>query len=118
MATLAELEKQLAELKQQHQLVNEQLEWLRMVVRMVGIDGPWVTPQVAGKLLGRSRERVMADINLAETLRTNNRQQTDFIYGTHYRNDQTHDSGQPTWKVHLLKYAEYTTIPPDQIKVA
>lgn len=91
---------------------------MRMIVGTVGIDGPWVSPAIAGTVFGRSRERVMADINLAEQLRNGKKQQVNFIYGVHYRNDQTHDSGQPTWKVNLLKYSEYTRIPPDQIRVA
>ncbi|MEP0911673.1 protein kinase [Leptolyngbya sp. GB1-A1] len=40
----------------------------------------------------------------------------NLVYGVHYRNDQGINSEQPTWKVHLGEYYEFTKIPPDQLK--
>lgn len=116
--TPKDLHEEVAQLKQQLQLVNEQINWMRLVVKMAGVDGPWVSPQVAGIATGRSRFRVMADIETAEEWRTQRGKNWNMVYGVHYRNDQGQDSAVAAWKVHLIEYYEFTKIPPDQLRVA
>lgn len=113
--TYADLKEEIATLKQEQRVMLEQLSWMRMVLKMVGVDGPWVSPQVAGIATGRSRDRVMQDIEIAEMWRTQKGRNWNMVYGTHYRNDQGMDATQATWKVHLLEYGEFTKIPPDQL---
>lgn len=113
----AEMERAIAQLKEQQKLLAEQVEWMRLCLKMVGVEGPWVSPQVAGMATGRSRDRVLADIQMAEEWRCHGRK-WHLTYGKHYRNDQTPTATQPTWKVHLLEYAEFCKVPPDQIRVA
>lgn len=115
--SISDLEKQLNELRREHLAVQEQVRWMVLLLRQIGADGGWVSPQMAGIATGRSADRVKDDIYAAEKLRFQGKK-SDLVYGEHYRNDQTPNSSQPTWKVHLLSYLEYTKIPPDQIKVA
>ncbi|MBD2156293.1 hypothetical protein [Leptolyngbya sp. FACHB-16] len=116
--TPKELHEQISTLQQQQQLMMEQLSWMRLVLKMAGVDGPWVTPQIAAAATGRSRDRIMRDIETAEEWRTAKGKKWNMVYGVHYRNDQGIDASQATWKVHLLEYYEFTKVPPDQIKVA
>ena len=113
-----ELEQELANLKQQLQLLSEQVDWMKLVVKMAGVDGPWVSPQIVGAAIGRSSERIRQDIQTAEEWRARGKK-WHLVYGVHYRNDQAVNASQATWKVHLPKYYEFVVaVPPDQLRVS
>lgn len=112
------LEAEVKNLKEQQRLMREQLEWLKLLLQVQGVNGPWVSPQVAATAIGRSRDRIILDIQTAEEWRTMLGKSWNLVYGKHYRNDQGMDAKQATWKVNLLEYYEFTLIPPDQLKVA
>lgn len=112
------LQAEVNELRAEQLSMREQLEWMRLLLKVQGVEGPWVSPAVAGQATGRSRDRVLQDIAIAEEWRNLHGKNWDLVYGKHYRNDQSPDARQATWKVNLLEYAEFTRIPPDQLRVA
>lgn len=114
--TVTELQKKLDALEQNNQIVVQELKWMKLVLKMVGVDGVWVSPEVAATAVGRSRDRVMGDIETAERWRHVKGKNWNLVYGVHYRNDQRQDSKQASWKVNLTEYYEFTKIPPDQLK--
>ncbi len=114
---LIELAQTIETLKLEIQTQREELNWMRLVLKQAGVNGPWVSPQVAAFATGRSRDRVMQDIETAEAWRIKGRK-WNLVYGVHYRNDQGVDATQPSWKVHLSEYYEFTKIPPDQLKAS
>lgn len=113
--SITELAQTIETMKLEIQSQREEINWMRLVLKQAGVDGPWVSPQVAAIATGRSRIRVMQDIEAAEAWRIKGRK-WNLVYGVHYRNDQGINSEQPTWKVHLGEYYEFTKIPPDQLK--
>lgn len=111
--TLADLLRMVQGLERQIALITQENEWHRAALRVYGIEGVWVSPEQAGKLLGSSRDRVKTDIDLAEDMRLQGKT-GDMVYGTHYRNDQSPTASQPTWKINIVEYAKLLKIPPDQ----
>lgn len=98
-----------------NQLEVEQ-QWVRQVLEVQGIKGPWLSPTKAALLIGVSRDRIMDEIKATEVLRTRGKK-GDLIYGVHYRNiANIHDPDveTSTWQVHLVKLIEIMAIPPEQ----
>jgi hypothetical protein len=103
--TLAELHKRIERLEAQQQ-------WVNRVLEAYGIRGLWLSPAKAAPLLGVSRDRIMAEIDRAESLRKSQKP-GDVLYGTHYRNIQEVDVKIPTWQVHVANLDAVLAIPPD-----
>lgn len=97
--------------------LEEMVAWMGEVLATQNISGPWVSPEVAARLLCVSRDRVMAEITAAENQRANE-QQSDLTYGTHYRNIQDPQASRPTWQVNFVKFGEVLQIPPDRRRLS
>jgi hypothetical protein len=75
---------------------------VRLIEAVTGINGPWLSPAQAAKILPISRDRILSEIQAAEQKR-GARKTSDLIYGEHYFN--TSDSGErPSWKIHCTKF--------------
>lgn len=100
------------------QLETEQ-QWMRQVLEVQGIKGPWLSPAKAALLIGVSRDRVMDEIHASESLRAKGKK-GDITYGIHYRdiiNIHDREVESSTWQVHIVRFAEIMAIPPNQRKV-
>jgi len=106
----------LIDLAQRIEFLEAHLQWMQRVLESYGIRGVWLSPARAAALLGVSRDRIMAEIETAESMRVLNKR-GDLIYGVHYRNIQDPNSENATWQVHVIKFEEVLAIPPDQRKV-
>lgn len=113
---LAQLQKQLELVMQQQAQTIERLNWIERVFETYGIKGLWLSPAKAAPLLGISRDRIMTEIERAETMRATGKR-GDLIYATHYRNIQDIEAEQPTWQVHVANFDQVLAIPPDRRKV-
>lgn len=111
--TIADLEQRLSDLETHLRLVESQQEWMLMIIRAYGIEGPWVSPAQAGVVFGLGRDRIMDDVEVAERLRLQGKP-SDMQYGIHYRNDQGADAVKGSWKINILEYRSILKIPPDQ----
>lgn len=97
--------------------LEERQRWIERVFEAYGIKGLWLSPAKAAPLLGISRDRIMVEIERAESMRIAGKN-GDAIYGTHYRNIQDAEVGSPTWQVHVANFDQILLIPPDQRKVS
>jgi hypothetical protein len=110
--TLVELAAKIAQLEAAQ-------EWMQQLLEAQGIKGPWLSPAKAAAIIGVSRDRIMDEIEAAERLRAIGKR-GDVLYGIHYRNiANIHDPSveSSTWQIHVVKFAEIMTIPPEQRKV-
>lgn len=114
--TLAALQQQVELLAQQQAQTNERVTWIERVFEAYGVKGLWLSPAKAALLLGISRDRIMAEIERAEDMRALGKR-GDLVYGKHYRNIQELGAEQPTWQVHVAKFDQVLSIPPDQRKI-
>lgn len=111
---MSKTDQELQELKAKFAVLDAEHQWLKQVCKMLfSIADPWMSPAKASPILGWSRDRIMKEIELAEKARALG-QRSDVLYGQHYRNDQSPDATEPTWKVNLTEFSKLTTIPPDQ----
>ena len=109
--TIADLCKELAELK-------TELQWMRQVLAINRFDGPWLSPAEAEPIIGVSRDRIMDEVKAAERLRLA-KKKSDLVYGEHYFNAMNpHEPGvrKPTWKIHFVKFGEVVKRPPEERK--
>ncbi|MBE9178748.1 hypothetical protein IQ268_09265 [Oculatella sp. LEGE 06141] len=111
--TIADLQQEMAQLKAEMLSMREQLSWMSRIFSAYGIRGPWLTPPKAAPLLGLSHDRIIDEIDRAETLRMLGKQ-GDLVYGTHYRDDRSTESSSASWKVHVANFDEFLKTPPDQ----
>ena len=115
--TLVELQTQIESLQLRQAQLEERQRWVERVFETYGIKGLWLSPGKAAPLLGVSRDRIMTEIDRAEQMRIAGKA-GDAVYGTHYRNIQDPDVGQPTWQIHVANFDAVLVIPPDQRKVS
>ncbi len=111
--TLSKLAAEIEQLKAEQQ-------WMKQVLETQGVKGPWLSPPKAAPLLGISHDRIMSELEAAESLRALGKR-SDLIYGIHYRNiANVHnpETKYSTWQVHLVKLSEILMIPPDQRRLA
>lgn len=97
-------------------ILETQQQWINRVLESQGIRGSWLSPKEASPLLGVSRDRIIAEIERAEKLRTFNKK-GDLTYGKHYRNIQDPEAERPTWQVHVAEFDRVLAIPPDERKL-
>jgi hypothetical protein len=109
----------LEEFEQRLKTLEADQNWMRLLLKSSGIDGPWISPAQAAAALGLSRDRIMKAIEQAETVRASATKKQEFLlYGIHYRNDQDENSDKPAWKINLQNFSEvWNSTPPDQRKV-
>lgn len=88
-----------SELNKRLKAVEQQIQWMRRILEVHGVSGPWLSPQKAADLLGVSRSLIVERIKSAESGRANG-----LTYGEHYRNIAAQDASEPTWQVHLLNF--------------
>lgn len=113
---LAELAAKIKQLEADHKQLEERQRWIERVFESYGIRGLWLSPAKAAPLLGVSADRIMTEIDRAESLRANGRQ-GDVRYGQHYRNIQDLESNKATWQVHVANFDAVLAIPPDRRKL-
>jgi hypothetical protein len=104
------------QLSQQVQRLESELDWMRRVLSMHGINGLWCSPEQAGKLLNVSRDRIMREIRRAEEMRVT-KKPGDLKMGVHYRNIQDPEAGQPTWQINVQEFEKLLTIAPEHRKL-
>lgn len=92
------------------------VEWIRQLLEVQGVSGPWLTPNEAAPILGVSGDRIKDEIEAAEYARINSKK-SDLIYGEHYFNAQNpHDTRiqRPSWKIHFQKFGTVIKRPTEQ----
>lgn len=105
------------ELLKRIEALETELQWMRQMLELCGIRGPWFSPQKTSALLGISRSRVMLEIEMAEKRRALNKP-SDAVYGVHYRNIQhPTESIHATWQVNIFEFDKLLSIPPDARKL-
>lgn len=94
--------------------LESQLQTLQNIFAALGLPvGRWVTINEACRIFQRSRDSIVKEIDRAEQTRLVGNP-SRFIYGVHYRNDQSVESVQPTWKINVAEYGKYLSIPPEE----
>jgi hypothetical protein len=111
----SKLEAELNSVKAELTFLRAQQDFVTNALRvMFGVSGVWMSPQKASAFLGWSRDRIVDEIRLAERCRALGHN-WHVQYGVHYRNDQSAEASEATWKVNVQEFYKLTQIPPDQI---
>jgi hypothetical protein len=111
----SKIETELNSVKAELTFLRAQQEFVANALRvMFGVSGIWMSPQKASAFIGWSRDRIVDEIKLAERCRALGHT-WHVQYGVHYRNDQTAQATEATWKVNVQEFFGLTQIPPDQI---
>ena len=103
-------------LRQELETVLAEQKWMREILALQGVVGPWLTPNETARVTGRGRDAIMRDINTAEEKRALE-QKWPLKYAVGYRNDGDPSKGNNTWKINLPEYQKFIAIPPDQLGV-
>ncbi len=106
----------MAELMQRIVRIEAEQTWMRRVFSAYGINGLWVSPEQAGKMLNISRDRIMREIRRAEEMRIE-KKKGDVVLGVHYRNIQDPEAAQPTWQVNVEEFEKIFMIAPEHRKL-
>lgn len=104
------------ELVQRIVRIEVEQTWMRRVFSAYGINGLWVSPEQAGKLINISRDRIMREIRRAEEMRIE-KKKADMILGVHYRNIQDPEASQPTWQVNVEEFEKILMIAPENRRI-
>lgn len=96
-------------------LLEAQQQWVYRVLETYGIKGLWLSPGKASALLGISRNRILAEVERAEKMRSLGKC-GNVNYGIHYRNIQDPEVGQPTWQIHVAALNQVLAILPSSGK--
>lgn len=106
-----------AQLEQELTEVKAEVSWMRSLFQALGINGPWVTLQVASAALNLSVDILRKECDRAENKRAC-KERCDLQYGVHYRIDNDpHDPNPPqrrNFKVHLQNFQQVILKPADQ----
>jgi hypothetical protein len=116
MDKIQALEKSLEEMKLRVSKAEATSQLALVVMAAHGIRSQWLSPSKAAIILSTNKKRLYEEIESAERLRVQ-KKKGDCTYGVHYRNDQTVNSSEPTWKVNVLTFGDVLAIPPDQRKL-
>ena len=94
--------------------LKTQVSHLTKIFEACGLPiSPWLSPAESAKILGLSRDRLIAEIQLAEQARLGRRKHP-FIYGKHYRNIADANGNRPTWQLNPGQAEHYFRLPPEQ----
>jgi hypothetical protein len=106
-----------AQIEQKLEALQAQMSQVQLLLNAVGINGPWVTLQVASAALALPVSRLRDECDRAEDKRAK-KEKCDLIYGTHYRIDNDpHDPEPPqrrTFKVHLQNFQRVILKPANE----
>lgn len=92
------------------------VEWLdEVVIKALGVNGPWLPPKQAASLLSVSPQWLLNELRLAEAIRAI-KDKPHLLYGVHYLDAQSSNSSQSTWKINVPEMAKFLKLPPDQRK--
>ena len=97
--------------------LEERLNWLETVIKAFGLPtGRWMPPADAAKIIGCQRDKLVAEIESAESIRLKGGN-PDLVYGLHYMNIARVSSSRDYWVVNAIEFSKvFGGTPPEKRK--